>query len=104
MVGAHGRSLGLRPSAMLEQRSGSVPRVRRLLVPSQRMDRASDSLTTFWIGRHPHWKKLPYVLRLPVAGEGRLFLAAADNWPRGKDVFCRRLEAWPDAADVIEEV
>src|SRR5207245_8335272 len=22
----------------------------------------------------------------------------------GKDVFCRRLEAWPDAADIIEEV
>jgi hypothetical protein len=64
----------------------------------------ADSLATFWIGRNPHWKRLPFVLRVPVANEGRLFLAAGDDWPRGKDVFCRRLDSWPDAADVLEEV
>ena len=71
------------------------------------MDRGAEpveSLTTFWIGRNPHSKRLPYVLRVPIPREGRLFLAANGDWPRGKDVFCRRLEAWPDAADIIEEV
>ena len=68
------------------------------------MDRVSDSLAAFWVGRNSHSKLLPYVLRIPVSGEGRLFLAAGDDWPRGKDVFCQKLDAWPDAADVIEEV
>lgn len=61
-------------------------------------------LDTFWIGRNPGSKRLPYLLRLPVAGAGRIFLAAGDTWPHGKDVFCVQLESWPGDAEVIEEV
>ncbi len=64
-----------------------------------------DSLSTFWIGRNPSGSaRLPYILRLPVAGEGRIFLAARENWPRGRDVFCHQLHEWPAEAEVIEEV
>lgn len=60
---------------------------------------------TFWIGRIPGaGVRLPFVLRLPVSGEGRVFLAARDSWPRSTDVFCYQLESWPDEADVLEEV
>ncbi|HVR89357.1 MAG TPA: ERCC4 domain-containing protein [Candidatus Limnocylindria bacterium] len=59
----------------------------------------------FWIGRFPGaGTRLPYVLRLPVSGEGRIFLAARETWPRGTDVFCYQLPSWPDEADVIDEV
>src|SRR2546428_5679715 len=68
------------------------------------MDEARDSRTAFWIGRVPSAKRLPFVLRVPLPREGPLFFAAADSWPRGKDVFCRQLEAWPDAAEDLEEV
>lgn len=64
---------------------------------------ASD--TTFWIGRRSAaTSRLPYVLRLLVSGEGRLFLAVRETWPRGTDVFCHQLPAWPDDAEIIEEV
>ena len=68
------------------------------------MERTPDSLANFWIGRNPASKRFPFVLRVPVPGEGRLFLAVADRWPRGKDVFCYELEAWPETAEVLEEV
>lgn len=63
-----------------------------------------DSLSTFWIGRNPGSTRLPYLLRLPVAGEGRIFLAARETWPRGKDVFCHQLREWPPEAEVVEEI
>ena len=64
-----------------------------------------DSLTTFWIGRNPAARaRLPYLLRLPVSGEGRIYLAARDTWPRSGDVFCYQLREWPADADVVEEV
>src|SRR2546428_12798068 len=68
------------------------------------MDEARDSRTAFWIGRVPSAKRLPFVLRVPLPREGPLFFAAADSWPRGKDVFCRQLAAWPDVAETVEEV
>ncbi len=65
----------------------------------------AESLSAFWIGKSPlASSRLPYLLRLPVAGEGRVFLAARESWPRGKDVFCHQLREWPPEADVIEEV
>ncbi|MDP9265420.1 MAG: ERCC4 domain-containing protein [Chloroflexota bacterium] len=65
----------------------------------------NDSLNSFWLGRNPApSSRLPYLLRLPVAGEGRIFLAAADTWPRGKDVYCQERAEWPGEADIIEEV
>ena len=64
-----------------------------------------DSLTTFWIGRNPaSGSRLPYLLRLPVSGEGRILLAAGDTWPRSADVFCYEVRAWPAEAEMIEEV
>ena len=34
----------------------------------------------FWIGRNPtSGSRLPYLLRVPVSGEGRIFLAARDT-------------------------
>ncbi len=64
-----------------------------------------DALASFWIGRNPSGSsRLPYLLRLPVSGEGRIFLAARETWPRGKDVFCHQLSEWPPEAEVIEEV
>ncbi len=65
----------------------------------------ADPLSSFWIGRNPaSGSRLPYLLRLPVANEGRIFLAARETWPRGKDVFCHQLSEWPAEAEVIEEV
>ena len=64
---------------------------------------ASDG--TFWIGRRSATtSRLPYVIRLLVSGEGRIFLAVRDVWPRGTDVFCHQLPSWPDDAEIIEEV
>jgi hypothetical protein len=35
---------------------------------------ATSDAPTFWVGRHTSTEsRLPYVLRLPVSGEGRLF-------------------------------
>ena len=68
------------------------------------MQRTGDSVANFWIGRNPGSKRFPFVLRVPVPGEGRLFLAAVERWPRVKDVFCYQLEAWPETAEVLEEV
>ncbi len=64
----------------------------------------TEALSSFWIGRNPGSTRLPYLLRLPVAGEGRVFLAARDTWPRGKDVFCHQLAEWPAEAEILEEV
>lgn len=64
-----------------------------------------DSLTTFWIGRNPSGgSRLPYLLRIPVSGEGRIYLAARDTWPRSGDVFCYQLREWPAEAEVVDEV
>src|SRR2546425_2218396 len=68
------------------------------------MDEVRDSRTAFWIGRVPSAKRLPFVLRVPLPREGPLFFAAANSWPRGKDVFCRQLAAWPDVAETVDEV
>jgi len=63
-----------------------------------------DQLSRFWIGRNPRSTRLPYLLRLPVTGEGRVFLAARETWPRGKDVFCQQVEEWPAEAEILEEI
>src|SRR5207247_2531151 len=71
----------------------------------RRVVSAASDAPTFWVGRSPATSsRLPYLLRLPVSGEGRLFLAARETWPRGTDVFCHQLAEWPVEAEVIEEV
>ena len=66
----------------------------------------SDSDTpSFRVGRVPGTgTRLPYVLRLPVSGDGRLFLATHGTWPRGTDLFCHQIPSWPDEAEIIEDV
>lgn len=68
------------------------------------MHQRSEATASFWIGRSPASRRLPYLLRLPVAGEGRIFLAAGASWPRGRDVFCQQLSEWPPEAEIVEEV
>ena len=66
---------------------------------------ADPDRPTFWVGRNPAGgSRLPVLLRLPVAGEGRLFLAARETWPRGTDVFCHQVAEWPAEAEIVEEV
>ncbi|MBM4434027.1 MAG: hypothetical protein FJ028_02755 [Chloroflexi bacterium] len=68
-------------------------------------DPNADALSRFWIGRnHSTSTRLPYLLRLPVAREGRIFLAARESWPRSTDVYCHQLPEWPPEAEVLEEV
>ena len=60
---------------------------------------------TFRVGRIAGTAaRLPYILRLPVSGEGRIFLATRETWPRGTDLFCYQVPSWPDEADVVDEV
>lgn len=69
------------------------------------MTEPADDISAFWLGRNPAGgSRLPYLLRLPVTGEGRIFLAARETWPRGKDVFCYQLREWPAEADILERV
>lgn len=76
--------------------------IRRVARYDSRMA-ASDA--TFWIGRRSApTSRLPYVVRLLVAGEGRIFLGVRETWPHGTDVFCLQLPAWPDDAEIIEDV
>jgi hypothetical protein len=59
----------------------------------------------FVIARNPEPKsRLPYLLRLPVAGEHDVILATRGRWPSGKDLFCYELGAWPEEAEVLETV
>lgn len=58
----------------------------------------------FLVARNPDESStLPYLLRVPVAGPP-LLLKAKDAWPRTAKVYCHRLDAWPDAAEIIEDV
>jgi hypothetical protein len=59
---------------------------------------------TFVLAHNPDRdSSLPYLLRLPLGG-GALVLKAADRWPTTARVYCHPLEAWPDDAEVLEEV
>jgi hypothetical protein len=58
----------------------------------------------FLVARNPDGAStLPYLLRVPIAGPP-LLLKAKDTWPRTAKVYCHRLAAWPDDAEVLEEV
>lgn len=61
------------------------------------------SRRTFIVARNPDPdSRLPYLLRLPLAGAP--ILKARDTWPRTARVFCHRTDEWPADAEVIEEV
>ena len=58
----------------------------------------------FLVARNPEpGSSLPYLLLVPIGPEG-LVLKARDTWPRTSRVYCPRIEAWPDDAEIIEEV
>lgn len=46
--------------------------------------------------------KLPYLLRLPLAG-GPLVLKAADTWPRTAKVYCHRADEWPEEPELVDQ-
>lgn len=59
----------------------------------------------FVVARNPKSDtRLPYLLYLPVAGEGPLVLATSDTWPHGRDLFCLQLgvENWPTQLEVLD--
>lgn len=58
----------------------------------------------FLVARNPEpGSSLPYLLLVPIGKDG-LALKARDTWPRTSRVYCHRIEAWPDDAEIIEEV
>ena len=60
---------------------------------------------TFAVARNPEvGSRLPYLLRLPLAG-GQLVLKARESWPRTAKVYCHRVDGgWPDGVEVLEKV
>jgi len=57
----------------------------------------------FLVARNPEAdSSLPYLLYVPV-GSG-LVLKARDTWPRTSRVYCHRVDAWPEDAEILEEV
>lgn len=46
--------------------------------------------------------RLPYLLKVPVAGESPLVLACGATWPGAKDIFCHPLSSWPPDAQLLE--
>src|SRR3954451_7033053 len=56
------------------------------------------------IARNPEpGSSLPYLLRVPVPG-GDMLLKVRETWPRTSKVYCHRLDAWPEDAEVVERV
>jgi ERCC4 domain len=59
----------------------------------------------FEVARNPDpSSRLPYLVRLPVAG-GDVVLKAREPWPRTGAVYCHPADGeWPEAADLVERV
>ncbi len=58
----------------------------------------------FVIARNPDGDSaLPYLLRIPLGADG-IVLKSRETWPRTTKVYCHRVDAWPEEADVIERV
>jgi ERCC4 domain len=58
----------------------------------------------FIVARNPDpQSKLPYLIRLPLAG-GDVLLKARDSWPRTARVYCHRMDSWPEEAVIVEEI
>src|SRR5919202_4509068 len=63
-----------------------------------------DVAGRFVVARNPEPdSSLPYLIRLPL-GREPLVLKARDVWPRTAKVYCHRAEAWPDDAEVVDDV
>jgi hypothetical protein len=46
--------------------------------------------------------KLAYLLGLRI--DGGILLKARDTWPTTARVYCHPLDAWPQAAEIVEQV
>lgn len=61
-------------------------------------------MATFVIVKNPEsGSKLPFLLRVPVAGDP-LILKTRDTWPRTSRLYCHRADGWPDVPEVVDEV
>lgn len=59
----------------------------------------------FLLARNPDGaSRLAYLLRVEGGGGDPLLFAAAQPWPRERDVYCHPLDAWPAQPVVIERV
>ncbi len=57
----------------------------------------------FVVARNPEADtKLPYIIRLPV--EDGIVLKTRDTWPKTSRLYCHPFGAWPDRAEVVEQV
>lgn len=58
----------------------------------------------FVIARNPDDDStLPYVLLIPL-GERGIVLKARETWPRASKVYCHRVDAWPEDAEIVERL
>lgn len=58
----------------------------------------------FLIARNPEpGSTLPYLLRVPLGGDG-IVLKAREAWPRTAKVYCHRATSWPDDPEIVERV
>ena len=58
----------------------------------------------FMVARNPDPNsRLPYLIRVPLAN-GPLILKAGAPWPRTAKVYCHRADAWPDDAELLEQI
>jgi len=58
----------------------------------------------FRLGTNPEpGSTLPFVIELPLPN-GPLVLKVKDQWPRTAKIYCHPIDAWPDGAEVLEEV
>lgn len=93
--------------SFVAQRDVDAGKVRRMrtyrVVQGERTPSMPGEAAAFLVARNPDSRsRLPYLLRLPVAGERPLALAAREAWPGGKDVFCYELTEWPPDVEVLQ--
>jgi hypothetical protein len=56
----------------------------------------------FLVARNPDAdSSLPYLIRLPLGGDG-LVLKARETWPRTAKVYCHRSDSWPEDAEIVD--
>lgn len=95
----------------VQQSIPAIPRQRQETIVPPRNQHSMDTINVgtesfrneFVIARNPNpASRLPYVIRLPVAGRQPIVLATRETWPGPKDVFCFQLDEWPPDAEIVE--
>jgi hypothetical protein len=58
----------------------------------------------FIVAKNPDdGSSLPYLIRIPLGGDG-IAVKARQPWPRTSKVYCHRADGWPEDVEVIERV